>query len=198
MISYSQAKQDLWVLEMLKNKRNGYFLDIGAFDGIELSNSYLLEKEFNWTGLCVEAHPASFAVLIKNRKCQCANFALTNFCGELKFDLECKLNSKISPSGYKVKAIDFKQLFIEFNVPRHIDYLSLDIEGNELVALSVFPFDLYKCSLMTIEHNLYLGDSLNKYEIKKLLLTNGYKIYRENVSDHNGVVFEDWYIYDNC
>jgi FkbM family methyltransferase len=196
MKSYSQVKQDLWVLEMLKNKKNGYFLDIGAFDGIEFSNSYLLEKEFGWTGLCVEAHPINFSSLVKNRKCECANFALTNFCGEVMFDSNCGLSSKISSNGYKIKAIDFKQLFIEFNVPRNIDYLSLDIEGNESVALSAFPFDLYKCSLITIEHNLYLGDSSNKNKIKNILLMNGYKIHRENVDD-SGAIFEDWYVYDN-
>ena len=40
MESYSQIGQDLWVLETLKNKKNGYFLDIGAHDGIYLSNTY--------------------------------------------------------------------------------------------------------------------------------------------------------------
>jgi FkbM family methyltransferase len=194
MKSYSQIGQDLWVLEMLENKHGGYFLDIGAFNGIELSNSYLLEKEFNWTGLCIEAHPVSFSLLVKNRTCKCANFALANFCGEVAFDSNCSLSSKISTSGHKVKAIDFKQLFVKFDVPQNIDYLSLDIEGSESIALSTFPFDSHKCSLMTIEHNLYLGDSFNKNEIKKTLLMNGYKIYRENV-DNEGKIFEDWYVH---
>ena len=57
MESYSQIGQDLWVQETLKNKKNGYFLDIGAHDGIYLSNTYLLEKNYNWNGLCIEGNP---------------------------------------------------------------------------------------------------------------------------------------------
>lgn len=198
MNSYSQVKQDLWVLEMLYNKTGGFFLDIGAYDGVEFSNSYLLEKDFNWNGLCVEAHPATFSLLKQNRKCLCANFAVTDFCGEISFDNNQSLGSKISDSqnGHIVSAIDFKQLFLNFDIPNEIDYMSLDIEGNETKALSKFPFDTHKCRLITVEHNLYLGDDSNKKSIKSILTSNGYKIYRENV-DNDGVIFEDWYIYDS-
>ena len=50
----SQVGQDAWVCRMLGNKTNGYFIYIGAHDGITLSNTYTLEKEFEWTGICVE------------------------------------------------------------------------------------------------------------------------------------------------
>ena len=66
--THSQAGQDLWVLETLKNKKNGFFLDIGAYDGLKYSNSYLLEKNFNWNGLMVEAHPCNYNSLKNNRK----------------------------------------------------------------------------------------------------------------------------------
>lgn len=195
MNSYSQVKQDLWVLEMLNNKINGFFLDIGAYDGIELSNSYLLEKDFQWNGICVEAHPKTFYLLKQNRKCTCVNFAITDFCGKVSFDEQQSLGSKISYNQqYYVDAIDFKQLFLNFNVPSTIDYMSLDIEGNEAKALSKFPFDTHKCTLITVEHNLYMGSDANKNTIKNILISNGYKISHENV-DNDGVIFEDWYTY---
>ena len=52
--SFSQFKQDLHVLESYNYKKNGYFIEIGASDGIRLSNTYLLETKYNWKGICVE------------------------------------------------------------------------------------------------------------------------------------------------
>ena len=51
-LSYSQIDQDLHVLRFFCNEKNLFFLDIGANDGKTLSNSYLLEKEYNWNGIC--------------------------------------------------------------------------------------------------------------------------------------------------
>ena len=56
-MSYSQLGQDLKVLEFYNNKLDGFFIEIGASDGINLSNTYLLEKNHNWKGICVEPIP---------------------------------------------------------------------------------------------------------------------------------------------
>jgi len=65
--SMSQAGQDLWVYgEVFNQKRNGYFLDVGAHDGVHLSNTYLLEKKYRWKGICVEGNPLTFTTLVKN------------------------------------------------------------------------------------------------------------------------------------
>jgi len=66
--SVSQLGQDLWALDMLNNKRDGVFIEIGASDGIYLSNTYFLEKEFNWKGLCIEPS-TEYINLVKNRNC---------------------------------------------------------------------------------------------------------------------------------
>src|SRR3990167_7150651 len=52
--SKSQHRQDLFVLSQLNFKRNGYFVEFGATNGIDLSNTYLLEKEFGWAGILAE------------------------------------------------------------------------------------------------------------------------------------------------
>lgn len=192
MKTYSQVNQDLWVLEMLKNKTNGYFLDIGAYDGIKFSNSYLLESDYNWSGLLVEAHPLNYKKMLSIRNSTCVNYAITNEVGFVNIDGDGDTGSKISKSGYEIKSTTFKELFKEYDTPNKIDYMSLDIEGYESISLEEFPFDTHICSLITVEHNLYMGDDSNKKRIKELLLDNGYEIVKENVTS-DGLPFEDWY-----
>ena len=48
---YGQAEQDKFVLNMLNNKENGYFLEIGSNDPIHINNTYILEKDYNWKGI---------------------------------------------------------------------------------------------------------------------------------------------------
>lgn len=65
--SRSQLRQDLFVLFQTKFKKNGYFVEFGATDGIELSNSFLLEKEYGWKGILAEPALKWHEDLIKNR-----------------------------------------------------------------------------------------------------------------------------------
>lgn len=195
--SYSQVDQDLWVLEMLNNKKNGYFLDVGAYDGIKYSNSLLLEKDFDWSGLLIEAHPDNFNTLKNNRKNTLVPYAVSDYNGKIIFENECGTGSKVvEKNGLSIDCITFEKMFEMYNVPNYIDYISLDIEGMEYLSLTKFPFDKYKFKLLTVEHNLYMSGSENKEKIKDILLKNGYVIYKENVS-HNELPFEDWYINPN-
>lgn len=195
--SYSQVDQDLWVLEMLNNKKNGYFLDVGAYDGIKYSNSLLLEKDFDWSGLLIEAHPDNFDTLKNNRKNTLVPYAVSDYNGKIIFENECGTGSKVvEKNGLSIDCITFEKMFEMYNVPNYIDYISLDIEGMEYLSLTKFPFDKYKFKLLTVEHNLYMSGSENKEKIKDILLKNGYVIYKENVS-HNELPFEDWYINPN-
>jgi hypothetical protein len=62
----SQAGQDLWVFgEVFNEQRSGFFLDIGAHDGVVLSNTYVLENRYDWRGICIEANPDTFEELKK-------------------------------------------------------------------------------------------------------------------------------------
>lgn len=65
---YSQSEQDKWVCEFFNYKKNGYFVEVGAYDGIQTSNTYFLEKELAWTGVCIEADTTIFQELSKHRK----------------------------------------------------------------------------------------------------------------------------------
>ena len=64
MNSYSQLNQDINVLKFYNNKTDGYFVEIGASDGIKISNTYLLEKEYNWKGICIEPIQEEYEKLV--------------------------------------------------------------------------------------------------------------------------------------
>ena len=77
--------QDKWVLSVLKNKRKGFFVEIGAHNGIDDSNAYVLEKDFGWQGICVEPHTYSFESVKENRSCICENLCISGTNGKVKF-----------------------------------------------------------------------------------------------------------------
>ena len=189
---YSQAGQDQWVTEFYKNKKNGYFLDIGAHNGISINNTYHLEKNLDWNGICIEADPDIFELLKNNRKCKCVNIAASSKKGSVNFS-QRDFSGHISDEGVSIKSDTMENILDSLNAPNHIDYMSLDVEGHEIDVLLGFPFDRYSIGIMTVEHNLYLGSSANKDGIRDILESNGYSIIRENVA-HEGSEFEDWYI----
>lgn len=65
----SQIGQDLFVLCELQFKRNGYFVEFGATNGIDLSNSHILENKFGWRDIVAEPARVWHKALFKNRQC---------------------------------------------------------------------------------------------------------------------------------
>ena len=143
--SYSQFGQDLKVLEMYNNKENGYFVEVGASDGILLSNTNLLEKKYNWTGICVEALPSYFEDLKKNR-----NFFTQSLLSGLASYLS---NGQQITNTIKVKTITLTEILDANNAPTYIEYLSLDTEGNELEVLKGTNLDKYTFGYISVQHN---------------------------------------------
>ena len=184
----SQVGQDEWVCRMLGNKRNGYFVDIGANDGITLSNTYYLEKELGWTGICVEPATVPFKGLLETRLCTCVNKALFVRDAVVRFQ-EFENDGyagHISEHGNRqVQAVTFAKLFKKYDTPKIIDYLSLDVEGLEYYLLETFPFKSYRVRLWTIETN---G---NSDIIRELMISKRYKIVPE--SKKKSATFEDWF-----
>jgi len=192
---YSQSNQDKWVIEFFKSKKNGYFIDLGAYDGIQTSNTYFLEKNLEWSGICVEANPTIYQSLIKNRKSKNINVALNNYVGECFFT-----NDKITTTGIKVLCNTLNNILVEHDCPKNIDYLSIDIEGYEYIVLKDFDFKKWNVGLMTIEHNLYCDGSDRKDKIFKLMSENGFTRVVEDAPclDTNPLYYnkpyEDWYV----
>ena len=192
----SQVGQDEWIVKMTNGKRNGYFLDIGASDGITISNSYVLEKEYGWNGICVESDKDVFEKLILIRNCKCVNVAIYSENATVPFVREPYKGIKSCiqiPSGEIVRMVDtitMKRLMEENYVPEYIDYISIDIEGADYEALRGFPFDKYRVGFWTIEHNAYLDGGILRDKIRGIMTEHGYKIVWDK-SDR--IDLEDWF-----
>jgi len=203
--SFSQIGQDAYYIKNIsKGKKNGVFLDIGANDGILTSNTLLLELDFAWSGICVEANPDLIPKLKQNRP----NSKIIHSAVWHKTDLvnfEIPINDVKNTKGHLLSRISniernpktFKKGTITKNVqvqarsitdivkenleyPYVIDYMSLDIEGAEIEALKGIDFSLITIKFMTIEHGDRPG-YLN--EIADYLKQFNYKIHRVNKWD---------------
>ena len=161
--TFSQAGQDLWVFgEAFNERERGFFLDIGAHDGITFSNTYVLERRYNWTGLCIEANPLTFGKLSQNRRATCINACLDNRVGEVDFalrgmnggilgaDLDNREYAKAS-HVQRVKTVPLMNILMERSAPSIIDYMSIDVEGAEDRVLESFDFSRYQFNCLTIE-----------------------------------------------
>jgi FkbM family methyltransferase len=197
--SCSQLGQDLWVLDRTNYKRDGFFVEFGASDGIVLSNTYLLEKEFNWKGVCAEPNPEYYALLKDNRNCSVSDCCIDAFTGkEVDFVLAKEYgsilkyinsddhadirNAYLTTNGsIKKSTVSLDDFLISNNAPRKIDYLSIDTEGNEYAILKEFPFEMWDIKYITVEHNYTKQREL----ICALLSSKGY--HRKTQ------LHDDWY-----
>lgn len=200
--SKSQFRQDLFVLAETESMRGGYFVEFGATNGINLSNSYLLEKEFKWTGILAEPAKVWEKQLIENRP----NTTIETLCVWKDSNSSLKFNETDYPElstidsfsnkdqhqsfrrlgkHYAVQTISLTDLLIKHQAPRQIDYLSIDTEGSEYEILRVFNFDEFSIRIITVEHNYQPQREL----IFDLLTSHGYQRKYKDIS-----IIDDWYV----
>jgi len=166
----SQYGQDKWVIEEVTNGlTNGYFVDLAAGDGNFISNTYVLEKDFGWDGICIEPNSTSFEKLKHNRNCICDNNVIMEDGFKVDFieyqmvtDYEHLLSTVAGTSNAnfpiknitKKTAISLNTLLDNYNAPDTIHYISLDIEGSEIYVLQDFlPNNKRKILCWSIEVN---------------------------------------------
>lgn len=99
-LSNAQLLQDLWVLFQTYERSNGFFVEIGACDGIFLSNTYLLEKKFGWRGILVEPNPKWHQELQKNRNC-----GITHKCAYVKSGIPLEFSVTTHPELSRISNI---------------------------------------------------------------------------------------------
>lgn len=184
----SQKGQDKWVIEeVLNRKKNGFFLDLAAADGITHSNSFTLERKYGWRGICIEPNPVFYNKLSKTRKCICEKVAINDKNEKVQFRIdngylggivaEDTDNNKHTRGEQLKKAtiIDVEATTLEsildkHNAPKIIDYFSLDVEGSEERIIKSFNFNKYQFNCITIERPTKL--------VNKILFDNGYEFVK--------------------
>lgn len=190
-ISNSQDGQDLLIAHIHNNKRNGFFIDLASNDATFISNTFLLERKYDWDGICIEANPIYFWKLA-HRRCTVVAAVISDTVdatAKFAFDPRSPVfggiagqvgdqtlnngwqNARQLPKGVSLtqyRATTLELVLQQLHAPPVIDYMSLDIEGSEYVALKHFPFGRYTFLTMTVERP---GS-----ELRTLLNSNGYFI----------------------
>lgn len=203
--SLSQAGQDAWVFgEVFNEKRGGFFLDIGAHDGVTISNTFLLERRYGWSGICIEANPSTFRSLARNRRCTCLNVCLDRQRGEVEFATRDVLGGIVDPNldnnahavgsnVIRLATVPLIEVLDSQRAPNVIDYLSIDVEGAEERVLDSFDFDRYRFNCITIERpSVKLRTLLEAkgYElIKEIKGLDCFYVHREHLEDYKANLF---------
>ena len=169
--NFSQAYQDLFVLTMLKGKKNGKYVEVGANHPQTMSNTFLLETVFGWRGFSVE---------IERSMCEVFNgdMARQNHCYEAD-----------------ATTFDYSEAIAKEKWQGRVDYLSVDCEPPEVTfkALKVFPHDEFRASVITFEHDSYKdGDTIRDHS-RQFLEGLGYQLVCASVCN-GGNPYEDWWV----
>lgn len=195
---YSQYGQDKWLYDnYFKNKEKGFFMEIGADDGVDKSNTKFFEETLEWNGICIEPSPERFKLLETNRICICENVAISDNEGEVEFmdisgwgkalsgivdkysgsHMNRIQNELKNPNnkGYNivnVKTTTLNNLLEKHNVT-DIDFCTVDTEGGEYDIIKNIDLVRFNIKIFIVENN-YGDESVNNY-----LTSNGYEMIKK-------------------
>jgi FkbM family methyltransferase len=206
-------KIDRQIVKYLKQEP-GFFVELGANDGLQQSNTLTLEKYHRWKGILIEPHPGNFNKLVKNRNpqnifvnCACVdeNFP-KNTINLMYSDLMTIQTEGIQeiydPIGHALAGQEFLRneavavfsspaktltgVLDSGDAPKRINLLSLDVEGAELGVLQGLDFEKYKFDVICVE-------TRDETRVRSLLETNGYSLI-EQISHHDYIFLEQSYL----
>jgi FkbM family methyltransferase len=205
--SYSQLSQDLVARYIYENSTNrnknqsAYFVEFGATDGISLSNSYILERDYFWKGIVCEPARIWHENLAVNRKCSIDFRCVDRSTGQIMTFLEVEeaelsvleaytiqdqhFSKRSKHNSYEVETVSLNDLLKFHRAPKFIDFMSIDTEGSEYSILESFDFNEWNVGFFAIEHNF----TKNEKKIDELLSKNGYKRIFASASKWDG-----WYV----
>lgn len=208
----SQLYQDIFASFIINDKFDKSFLEFGATNGIDLSNTYMLEKELSWSGSLAEPDRNWIEDLKKNRpnsniirECiwsssgKKLNFFSSNVHVLSTLD-DFKYSDKESMPGntservkdgkiYQVETISLNDVIKKHYDEKVPSYISIDTEGSEYEILSSFNFVKYQPLVFTIEHNF----TDLQIKIDQLMKENNYHRVFKNLT-----AFDAWYIHSKA
>lgn len=184
---YGRHEQDKFLHERLfGDKKNGIFVDLGAYDGIESSNTLFFEESLGWNGICVEPLPDAFSRLVVHRKCLCLNKCASD--SHRKAEFIHVIPDKVVKTSEEERVPNFEKLsgLSEFYSTQHkdlIDHTLKRVGGrqavietecmpiNEILSLIASP----KIDLLTIDtegSELHILQAIDfaKFDIEVIVL----------------------------
>jgi len=182
---FSQQKEDRILYEKYLNYSNGFFIELGAMNGITFSNTLFFERNLNWSGVLIEP-TTQYNELIQNRpNCYNFNFAISEIDGDVEFLGEYALGGILSSMDkqhingfnlkkeekYTVKSKPIYKLIENINISK-IDFFSIDVEGGELSVLKTFDWSI-PVYIVLIELSKY--DLDKDEECRKFLSNKGFE-----------------------
>jgi FkbM family methyltransferase len=158
---YSQDDEETLIRAFFQDRHNGFFLDVGAGDPIRHSTTYYLEKHLGWRGIAVDAiaeyrepyakeRPATrfFSYFVGDKSSTTHDFFVSedrNFSSATGADPRGGAYQK-----RRVATIALDDLLRREKVNR-LDFVSIDIEGSEPMALAGLDIDRLRPELVCIE-----------------------------------------------
>jgi FkbM family methyltransferase len=175
---YSQDNQDMFLEKnIFKGYKNGFYVDVGAHDGVSYNNTLYFEKNNNWKGINVEPINSVYEKLLTNRQNNInLNCAVCNNDGETEFLCNTGYTEMLSgiketfdnrhlmrlqnenrqmgskTNLIKVKTKRLETIFDEYNIS-HVNYLSIDVEGAEFEVIKSINFDKVYIDCIGFENN---------------------------------------------
>ena len=183
-ISYSYGGIDSLIIKIFKNKKNGFYVDLGCGNPIKNNNTYQLHRKFNWSGINIDLDKDNIKLFDISRPSDenisaavSDSFKETNlffYHSKSSLNTISKVNAKYQKAkvnkSLKVNTITLNSILekSKFNT-NEIDFLSIDVEGSELPILKNLNFKKYNTKVIVVE---YLDLSLPALEIKNLKIEN--------------------------
>ena len=193
--SYAMDNEDTAILNYFKDKRNGFYVDVGCYHPIHRNNTYLLHKK-NWSGINIDTSQFSIDLFNHMRpKDLNYNCAISNKNEIVKLFYQKKLSQLSTTESDQAKTVFFfffkekeiqaftldeilnRDRFIDFK----IDFLDIDVEGADLKVLEGLSFEKFKPELVCVEIH---AKEIKQSDIYKFLVNKNYELLWSGAFSH--------------
>ena len=170
---YSLRDEELIIRDFFQDRRDGFFLDVGCAWPIRENNTFYLEKHLGWSGIAVDALPEYARPWHKRKRSKFFNYLVTDHSDTVESFYRAALpdissfrptndKAKVKWEEMRVPTITLTKL-LERNGVSRIDFMSMDIEGAEPLALAGFDIARFKPELACIEAKAAERESISTY-----------------------------------
>jgi FkbM family methyltransferase len=190
---HGQFGEDRWVFQHLAPPDHGVFVDVGAGHPVALSNTYFFERN-GWTGLCIDADPVQYERLRRQRaSVEWAAIARDEGTVKLYAGRSATYSTTVPRSEFRglvrvplrtiveVPAVRLETLLQKHGI-RHIDLLSIDVEGVEIEVWESFDHELHRPAVVVVEYYTF-GLSDNGQKILEYFARLPYKLVHQTCTN---------------